>query len=177
MYSKVKIGRHPVHPMLVSFPVALYTVTLACFVAYAVGASTFWFQVGLYANLAGVVCAVIAAVPGLIDWALGIPSGTRAKATGLVHMLFNVAALLAFALNLVLEWPQRLDPRPPLGAWLILPALGWVLTGAAGFFGWKLVQTHHVGVDLTPDQERLEPRPMPPAPRAGTAPHTGPGKI
>jgi uncharacterized membrane protein len=159
MYSKVKIASHPVHVMLVAFPVALYTAALVCFAAYALGAETFWFRVGVWSNLAGVVTAAVAAVPGFIDWAFGIPSGTPAKGTGLAHMGFNVCALLVFAVNAAMQWPHRADVLPPVGMSVVLTALGLVLTVCAGFLGWKLVQTHHVGVDLTPEQQRYEPRP------------------
>ncbi len=63
MYSKAKLFGHPIHPMLVSFPIAFYT---GAFIAYLVSALTgesFWFRVGLVANIAGVVGAAAAAVP------------------------------------------------------------------------------------------------------------------
>lgn len=161
MYSKVKIAGHPVHAMLVGLPVTLYIVALACFIGYGCGAGSFWFRAGAYANFAGVVLAAVAAVPGFIDWFFGIPAGTPAKSTGLAHMGLNVAALLVFGLNAVLQWGHRLDAVPPVGLSIVLPIIGVVLTATAGFLGWKLVQRHHVGVDLTPEQERYEPRPLP----------------
>jgi uncharacterized membrane protein len=160
MKSKVTIAGHPIHPMLVGFPVTMYVTATVCFIANAMGASPFWFRVGVYANLAGVIAAAVAAIPGFIDWALVIPSGTPAKATGLAHMGFNVASLLVFTLNVILQWPHRADVVPPVGLSIALTVLGTVLTMAAGFLGWKLVQTHHVGVELTPEQERYEPRPQ-----------------
>ena len=174
MYSKIKIAGHPVHPMLVGLPVTLYIATLACFAAYALGADLFWFRVAVFANLAAVITAVVAALPGFVDW-LGIPAGTPAKATGTTHMALNVGALLAFTANLFLQWGHRADLVPRVGLSVVLPLIGVLLTAAAGFLGWKLVQTHHVGVDLTPEQERLEPRPIPPVERPGTTmPHHGP---
>jgi uncharacterized membrane protein len=161
MYSKVKVAGHPVHPMVVGLPVTLYATALVCFAAYALGATAFWFRVGVYANVAGVITALAAAVPGFIDWALGIPSTSPAKATGLSHMACNVGALILFVSNALLQWGHRLDASPPVGLSVVLPLLGVLLTVAAGFLGWKLVQTHHVGVDLTPEQERLEPRAAP----------------
>lgn len=162
MYSKVKIAGHPLHPMLVGFPVTLYVVTLAGFVACALGAGMFWFDVALYANLAAVILAAVAAVPGFVDWAFGVPSGVPAKATGLSHMAVNVGALLLFALNVLSQWGHRHDLIvPPLGLSLALCGLGVALTILAGFLGWKMVQVHHVGIDLTPEQQRLEPRPTP----------------
>jgi uncharacterized membrane protein len=172
MYSKVKVAGHPLHPMLVGLPVTLYLATLVCFAAAALGADPFWYRVAVYANLAGVVTAAVAAVPGFIDWAFGVPRGTPAKATGLAHMAFNVLALAAFAANLFLTWRHRFDPLPPVGLSVLLPGVGVVLTAAAGFLGWKMVQTHHVGVDLTPEQERLEP-PAPVRPESPGTQHHG----
>jgi uncharacterized membrane protein len=174
MYSKAKIAGHPLHPMLVGFPVTLYAATLACFAASALGAGPFWFRVGVYANVAGVVMALVAAVPGFIDWAFGVPAGSPAKATGRAHMLFNVTALLVFAGNAYLHWGHRFEAQPAAALALGLSAAGVILTLAAGFLGWKLVQTHHVGIELTPEQQRLEPRT--PAPRTGPLPEARHGQ-
>ena len=177
MYVKVHVAGHPVHAMLVGFPVTLYCATLACFLAFALGADPFWFRVGVYSNLAGVVLAAVAAVPGFIDWAFGIPTGNPAKSTGLIHMAANVVALLLFAANLSLVWGHRLDALPPVGWSVALPAAGVAFTLVAGFLGWRLVQKHHVGVELSKEQERLEPRVIPRAePRGPETPHASHGQ-
>jgi uncharacterized membrane protein len=161
MYTKVRIAGHPVHAMLVGFPVTLYVVAFTCFLAYALGAEPFWYRVGVYANLAGVILAAVAAIPGFIDWAFGIPTGNPAKSTGLVHMGTNIVALVLFGLNLGSVWSHRLDSVPPVGGSVALTALGVVFTLVAGFLGWRLVQKHHVGIDLSEEQQRLEPRVVP----------------
>jgi uncharacterized membrane protein len=147
MYSRVKIFGHPLHPMLVAFPVAFYTATLAALIAFHVTADEFWLRVSFVANVAGVAMALLAALPGFIDWAFGIPRRTAAKQTGLYHMLLNVSALVLFALNLALREP---------GVGLLLCGLGFALTLIAGFLGWSLVQRHHVGVDPPDIDERIE---------------------
>jgi uncharacterized membrane protein len=156
MYSKAKLLGHPVHPMLVGFPVAFYTATLASYGAYAATGDHFWFQLGVVANLAGVVGAAFAAVPGFIDWAMGIPSGHPAKAVGLEHLLLNVTALLLFGIDAYLQYGQWSDPTPSSGVAIALAAVGMGLTVAAGFLGWNMVQKHHVGIDLTADQPRID---------------------
>lgn len=161
MYAKVKFLGHPIHPMLVSFPIACYVAACASFIAYAAGAASFWFRVGVYADLAGVISAAIAAVPGFIDWTFGVPTGSPAKATGLLHMAANVVALILFALNAFVQWPHRLESLPATGSSVALTLLGVAFTLVAGFLGWKMVQTHHVGIDLTPEQQRFEPRASP----------------
>ncbi len=158
MYSKAKIAGHPLHPMLVSFPIAFYTATLVGFIAYAVTDNPFWFRLAVVANIAGVCTSLVAAVPGFIDWAFGVPTGSPAKTTGMIHMLLQVASLIVFAINGVLQWQNWDHAAPAVGASVVLPLLGVVLTMAGGFLGWKMIGTHHVGVELTPEQERLEPR-------------------
>lgn len=160
MYSKVKIAGHPVHPMLVAFPITFYTTALVGYIAYGASGNAFWFAVGWLANVAGVAMAGVAAIPGFIDWALGIPSHHTAKTVGLTHMLLNVSALAVFGVNAVLNIDQFRSTVPNSTLATILAAIGLGFTLAAGFFGWTLVQTHHVGVDLTREQqaaERIQP--------------------
>ncbi len=187
MYSRAKLSGHPIHPMLVAFPVTFYTTTLIGFAAYALTGSLFWWQVGLWSNLAGVGSALLAAVPGSVDWATGIPRGSAARALGLKHMLLNVSALLLFSLNLVVQrdtWSAlgnvasvqgrvvsdmavlsaSAATPPAVGVALGLSATGFLVTLLAGFLGFSLVQVHHVGVELTDEQRRLEAK-LPPAPR------------
>jgi uncharacterized membrane protein len=154
MYSKVKIMGHPIHPMLVTFPIAFYFSTLIAFIFHGISGSAFWFQVGIAANGAGILMAVIAAVFGFIDWNFGIPSGTLAKSTGIKHLSFNVVSLILFLICLFLNAGQWNAVAPVSRGAVILALLGVVSTVCAGYFGWTLVQNHHVGVEFTPDEER-----------------------
>ena len=155
MYSKVKLLGHPIHPMLVAYPIALYTSTLVCFIIYAANKDPFFFKAAVAANLAGVVMAAITALPGFIDWAMGIPNGTPAKSHGLTHMLLNVVALVLFVINVLIHIGNWKNPSGE-GSGIILALLGVLCTVGAGYFGWTMIQTDHVGVALTPEQERLE---------------------
>jgi uncharacterized membrane protein len=154
MYSKVKLMGHPVHPMLVNFPIAFYVSTLIAFIIYSVSSDAFWFKVGIAANIAGIGMALAAAVFGFIDWTFGIPSGTAARDTGLKHMLLNVTALILFIVCLILNAGQWSAVIPISRGAVILPLLGVISTIGAGYFGWTLVQNHHVGVEFSPDEER-----------------------
>ena len=168
MYSKVRIAGHPVHPMLVAFPVAFYTATLIAFAGYAASSDVFWWRIGLVLNAAGVLTAVIAAIPGFIDWATGIPRTARRRPPA-GRTCCSTSARSRCSPSTCSSSPTsgstscatRERPassrRPTPGSRSSLSALGVLLTGAAGFFGWKLVQTHHVGVDLSEEQRRLEP--------------------
>ncbi|HET9255898.1 MAG TPA: DUF2231 domain-containing protein [Pseudonocardiaceae bacterium] len=157
MNSKINIRGHPVHPMLVAYPIAFNTATLAGFIIYAASYDLFWLKLTIAVNAAAVVMSVIAAIPGFIDWAAGIPSGTPAKLTGRIHMALNVVALVLFIISFFAYyryWNGPADAGGVLG--IVLAGIGVALTVAAGFQGWALIQTHHIGIQLTPDQQRLD---------------------
>ena len=137
--------------MLIAFPVALYVATVVCLFAHLGTGDAFWYRVALWTNIGGVVTAAVAAIPGLIDL-LGLPNRTRARATGLRHAAFNVLALVLFATSAVLLYRNahgNLDMVSGVynvTAPLVLGVLGLLSTTVAGYLGWTLVQTHHVGI-------------------------------
>lgn len=164
MYSKIKIFGHPVHPMLVAFPVAFYTAAMVCFIVYNINADAFWFKMGLAANIAGVGMAILAAIPGFIDW-LNIPKDSPAKKTGATHFIFNDIALILFAVNLFMIYNQWNVAVPELYYALPLTTAGFACTIAAGFLGWTLVQKHHVGIghhlhEMKNEKEETMPGPQ-----------------
>ncbi len=166
-YSKIKIAGHPLHPMLIAFPVTFYTATLLSFAAYAGTQDLFFWRMALWSNVTGVLSAVVAMVPGLIDWAVGIPKGTRAHAVGRTHMLINLAAFALFSINLIVQTQRWFDlvraasamvePQMPSATLaIVLSGLGVLLTAAGGYLGFTLVQTHHVGVEEGPERQGVE---------------------
>jgi uncharacterized membrane protein len=156
MDSKIKIFGHPIHPMVVGYPVAFYTSTLVGFIIYATTDDPFWLKQTIAANLAGVAMAVVAALPGFLDWLLAIPKGTNAKRTGLLHMTLNVTALVLFLISLLVYLGSWNGPAKGAGLGIVLAALGIGATLGAGFLGWSLVQDHHVGVRVGREQARAE---------------------
>ncbi|MDB5227931.1 MAG: hypothetical protein JWN78_2124 [Bacteroidota bacterium] len=156
MYSKIKIAGHPLHPILIAYPIAFYTSTLACFIVYQYNMHPFWFKAALLSNAAGVISALAAAVPGFIDW-LFIPSEKKAKNVGVKHMLYNVTALMLFAFNLLLEYKKLNVANHNAIVAIILTSIGLFLTTIGGFLGGELMQHHHVGISLTKEQEDIEP--------------------
>ncbi|GAA4968766.1 DUF2231 domain-containing protein [Yinghuangia aomiensis] len=158
MYSKAKIAGHPLHPMLVAYPVAGYTGTLVGLAVYASNGQQFWLNFAIAMNIAGVGGALLAALPGATDLWFGIPRGSRAQRVGRAHAAMNVVALGLFGAVLG-TYVQHWDGPPPsrgttLG--LALSSGGLLATMTAGFLGWMLVQTYHVGVTLNTAQEAQE---------------------
>jgi uncharacterized membrane protein len=158
MYSKATVRGHPIHPMLVAFPIAFYVTSLAAFLVFQfVNQDIFWFRLAYFCTYAGVVTALVAAVPGFIDWAFGIPKESAAKSRGLLHMGLNVTALILFTITAVRLYGEWNNPPLTVTGYWVFAFLGVVLTLAAGYHGWELIATHKLGVNMTPSQERLEP--------------------
>lgn len=157
METKANLNGHPIHPMIVAFPITFYTVSLIAFAVFNwVNKDPFWYRLGHFCTLAGIAMAILAAIPGLLDWSV-IPKNTSARVRGLLHASLNVAALLIFAVSALIQrgsWDQVPDK---VGAPFWLSLVGVILTMAAGYQGWEMIATHKMGVHLTAEQERLEP--------------------
>lgn len=151
MFSKVKIFGHPLHPMIIAFPVAFYTAAMVSYIVFNNTNDIFWFKLAYVNNFAGVLMAAVAAIPGFIDW-MGIPNEHKAKSTGIFHMSANLLALVCFLANMMMVYDQWTAPMPDMRYAIPLTVIGFLLTLTAGYLGWTLVQTHHVGVDPFPGE-------------------------
>ncbi|HVX25326.1 MAG TPA: DUF2231 domain-containing protein, partial [Parafilimonas sp.] len=147
MQSKVRLLGHPVHPMLVPFPIAFFTSTLVCAIVYISTQNVFWFKVEFIANCAGLVMAIAAVLPGAVDW-LVIPMQSQAKVTGMKHMIANAVSVGFFGANAAVNYSYYSSVQPPAKSGLLLSVFGFLIMLYAGYQGWKMVQTHHVGVDI-----------------------------
>ncbi len=160
MLSKVKILGHALHPMLIPFPIAFNTATMVCCIVYATTGNIFWFHVAFVANCAAIILSAVAMLPGLIDW-LSIPSLSDAKSTGLKHMVANIFSLGFFTANAAVMFTEFDNAHPPATSHIMMTVFGFLVMLYAGFQGWSLVQTHHIGVDMNanedvPAQEEIE---------------------
>jgi uncharacterized membrane protein len=161
-YSRATIKGHPIHAMLVGFPIAFYTSGVGSLIGYAVTRTPFWYEAAMYLLFAGVATAIVAAVFGAIDLFAGIPRDTRARSTGIKHMGLNVASLILFAgaaSMLASRWVTDPVANPgthlDYGAALVVSLVGIVLTIAAGSLGGRLVYKHHVGMSESPTPDEL----------------------
>ncbi len=139
----MKLVGHPVHQMLIVFPVGLL-LTSAVFDIIALSTGTpVWWTVSYWLIPAGVISGLAAAVFGFLDWR-DIPSATRATRVGLWHGAGNVVVVLLFAAS----WWLRSGPAlPPTNIALILSFLGAALLCVTAWLGGELVVRHGVGID------------------------------
>jgi len=98
MRAGAKLLGHPIHPMLIVFPLGLLATAVAFDIVGLVQSNYSWFGVSYWMIAAGIIGGLLAAVFGLIDW-IAIPSGTRAKSIGLLHGGTNVLAVLLFVVS------------------------------------------------------------------------------
>jgi uncharacterized membrane protein len=143
MESRAKFAGHPVHPMLIVFPLGLLATAVIFDIIYLVSNESRWTEIAYYMIAAGIIGGLAAAVFGWIDW-FAIPRGTRAKRIGLAHGLGNVVVLVLF----VLSWWLRRDvvATPPTEA-IVAGMAGAVLALITGWLGGELVDRLGVGVD------------------------------
>lgn len=143
MQSKARFLGHPIHPMLIVFPLGLLATSLIFDVIHAVTGDGKWSFIAYYLIAAGVIGGLVAAVFGLVDW-LGIPSGTRAKRIGATHGLVNVVAVGLFSASWIL---RRESPFDPATAAYVLAGAGGAIALFGGWLGGELVDRLGVGVD------------------------------
>ena len=143
MESKAKLLGHPIHPMLIVFPLGLLATAVAFDVVGLVNNDTSWFRISFWMIAAGIIGGLLAAVFGLIDW-WAIPSGTRAKNIGLLHGGGNVIVVLLFIASWFLRRPA---PENPSIAAFALSFIAAALALVTGWFGGELVNRLAVGVD------------------------------
>jgi len=143
MTSKARLVGHPIHPMLIVFPLGLLATSFIFDIIYLASADGMWTNVAEYLIGAGALGGLLAAIFGLVDW-LAIPDGTRAKRVGLWHGIGNVVVLGLFIVN----WFLRLPAPSETGVGLIvLSAVGIALALVTGWLGGELVDRLGVGVD------------------------------
>lgn len=150
MSSPASIAGHPIHPMLIPFPIALWVFSLIADLIYFWRGNPAWEWIAFYTLVGGIVGAILAAVFGIIDY-----FSIRDKKVSNIaawHARINVLALLLFAASFYL--------RTNSGAWLTggsltiplaLSVIGVASITVSGWLGGELVFKH--GVAVQPPKE------------------------
>ena len=141
-HSTASIAGHPIHPMLIAFPIAFFIATFACDVGFWITGHAGWFDPTLWLLGAGLIVAALAAIAGLID-VLG-DAQIRALSTVWWHAGGNVVVVLIEIANFFLRYGQGTRAVLPTG--IILSAAVVCILLFTGWKGWEMVYRAHVGV-------------------------------
>lgn len=143
MRDGAKLFGHPVHQMLIVFPLGLLAMAVVFDVIRLLGGSQALGTSAYYMIAAGIVSGLAAAVFGFIDW-LAIPPRTRAKSVGAWHAIGNVVVLLLFAVS---WWFRRGVVESPPTLAFISAVAGAGVALVTGWLGGELVDRLGIGVD------------------------------
>jgi nitrite reductase/ring-hydroxylating ferredoxin subunit/uncharacterized membrane protein len=144
MRSKASFRGHPIHPALIPFPFAFLYGAFLFDLAGRLAERPTWWTIGAHLSFVGIVAALVAAVPGFIDYLKTVPPRSSGKQRATRHMVVNLGAVAAFALALVLRGDAATAPAALI---LGLEAIGVALLTAGGWMGGVLVNRNQIGVD------------------------------
>ena len=147
MASPASIAKHPIHPMLIPLPIGLWILSFICDLIYVIGwGGTGWKDVAIYTMAGGIIGALLAAVPGLID--LFSLAGKRLR-IGVTHMIINLVIVGIYTVSLWLRTKGTPDVTLPV----VLSAIGIILLLIPGWLGGELVYVHGVAVEPQHEQK------------------------
>lgn len=144
MRSKAHIKGHPIHPMLIAFPIGFgVSAPLADLAGFVDGWERCWVFAG-FCSVATVISGLVAAIPGLVDYLFVVPPNSSAKKRATYHMFVNVIALGIMAASWAFRnWetfePEALAVALEFGSILFMSVGGWL--------GGTLVYRNQIGVD------------------------------
>jgi uncharacterized membrane protein len=141
MRTPAQIAGHPIHPMLVTIPIGLWVFSLVCdFIALGSATPETWQATAFYAMVGGIIGALAAALPGLVDL-LSLRDAAIRK-TALTHMGLNLAIVALYAVN---AWTRYQDLVSDATS-LVLSVVAIAMLLVSGWLGGKMVYESGVAV-------------------------------
>jgi uncharacterized membrane protein len=158
MSSRASIGGHPIHPILIPFPIGLLVFSLIADLIYLWRGDPIWENyLAFYTLLAGIIGAAAAAIPGLIDW-LTLTDPDTVKIANW-HARVNIITLVIFIASFYLRtsggaaWIVGMPMLP-----IVLSIVGVVGLAIAGWLGGELVFKHGVAASSRSDEIAFIPQ-------------------
>ena len=139
MASPASIAKHPIHPMLVVFPIGLWVFSFVMDLVHFFGkGSQIWEVIALYTMVGGIIGALCAAVPGFIDF---LSTKGKVRSIAKMHMGLNLTLVVLYVINTFL----RLEGA--FAAPIILSLIGIILLVISGWLGGEMVYVHGAAVE------------------------------
>jgi uncharacterized membrane protein len=165
MKSKAAIGNHPLHPMLVPFPIGAFFFVLVGDVAHFWSRDPFWYRFSSVGLGLGLSFALLAAAAGAVDY-IGVPMSRKASGLAAWHALSIIVSVSLYAVSAVI---RQGGAGLRTGRWWTavgFSTLGFAVLGIAGWLGGALAHEERVGVADEPPGSALETEPEAEAGRA-----------
>ncbi len=140
--STARIGEHPIHPILVPFPIACFVGTFLTDLAYWRTADMMWADFSAWLVTVGVIMGYLAAIAGLTDFLTS--RLIRAQAPAWPHAIGNIVVLILATLNMFVHTHDAWTSVVPWG--LVLSTAVVLILLFTGWMGWSMVYRHGVGV-------------------------------
>jgi len=151
--STARFAGHPIHPMLVPFPIAFLIGALLADLAFWNTRDPFWAIAGAWLVGAGVAGGALAALAGLADFLGSLR--VRALGTAWIHFLGNATAIVLAICNVFLRTSAASATEAVLPWGLVLSAAVVAILAVTGWLGWELVYRHGVGIAPAEGAEKL----------------------
>jgi nitrite reductase/ring-hydroxylating ferredoxin subunit/uncharacterized membrane protein len=142
MRSRASVKGHPIHPALIPFPFAFLTGALAFDLLGWLFATPAWWNTGEHLVVAGVLSALVAAVPGVIDYIYTVPPNSSGKQRATRHMLTNLSAVTLMGA----AWVVRQSASPEM----LVVGLEFIAVGLLSYgslLGGVLVSRNQISID------------------------------
>lgn len=140
--SRVAIRQHPLHPILVVYPVAALTLLPLADVLYLLLGDPFWATAAWWLSVLGLGGGLFAAVFGILD--MFLIRVVRRHVSAWIHFIAGVMLLALAAAGVSLRLP---DPAAAIWPWgLLLSGVGMVMVVIVGWLGGALTFRHGIGV-------------------------------
>ena len=144
MRSRASLKGHPIHPMLIPFPLAFLAGGFLFDILGVLLEHPALWSVGFYLTISGVGAGLLAAIPGFIDYFFTVPPKSSGKERATRHMLAMLAVVTLFAIAWFLRDGSASTPSTIT---LALEAIGAALLGIGGWMGGTLVGRNLISVD------------------------------
>ncbi|MBI2865326.1 MAG: DUF2231 domain-containing protein [Chloroflexi bacterium] len=156
MRATARIKDHPIHPMLVTLPLATGVLAVATDIVYIVTGDAFWARGSFWLITVAILGAIVAAIAGAVDFFTIRSAFTNTR--GRYHAILQASGLLVFAANWAVRLPDPSLPGTLLFAGVLLTIVGAAVWSFGAWFGADLVYRRHIGVIPGEDESDQELR-------------------
>lgn len=142
MRTPASIAGHPIHPMIVPIAIGCFVFSFASdIICLATGHADPWNMLAYYTMIGGIIAALCAALPGLIDL-LSLPAGYT-RGVAIKHMSINLLVVVLWIVNAYLRHGNPQQLKLPM----LLSLVAILLLLVSGWLGGKMVFEAGVGVN------------------------------